>query len=138
MESDNSRKVKKMNNDMNNNNNENVDKNKEYYDLSNEDKYKYNLNNYGHLFKENELVFNKSYKLKYHSHDVNEEFYFDHDLMMYKYKELNFNNINEVIMYIRVYKIGNESINWIHPFYSTDVQFLDDDTWKPIYGNLYK
>ena len=106
----------------------------DYLKLSLEDKYKYCVETYNNIMNHFEEKFKKNLVMKYILKDLEHTFRYDHEIKKFLFNDIIFENINNLIMYLRVYYFEEISINWIHPFYSNDIQYYDEDSklWYPL------
>lgn len=105
----------------------------DYLNLSLEDKYKFCVKTYNFINDFGEK-FNKNLLMKYILKDMEHTFRYDYEIKKFLFNDIIFENINNLIMYLRVYYFEEISINWIHPFYSNDIQYYDEDSklWYPL------
>lgn len=126
---------------------DNNDNKENYYDkyvkMNLEDRYEFCVKNYTCMEINNKEVFGKNLNMRYSLNGIYHNFYYDFekDKFLLNSNELNtinlINNLNQMIMYIRVYNMDESSINWINPLYSKYIEYLNDDNeWKSI-SSLY-
>lgn len=118
------------------NNNDNYTK---YIKMSYEERYEFCVQQYFLQLNSKEL-FRKNLHMRYILNKKIHNFFYDYEqdkffLNSNEQDTVNkINNLNEMIMYIRVYNMDERSINWIHPLYCENIQYLEDDSkeWKSL------
>lgn len=111
-----------------------------YIKMSLHEKYEFCIKEYNFLQLNNKELFKKDLHMRYILNNKKHNFFYDYeqDKFFLNSNEDNtvniINNLNEMIMYIRVHNMGDESINWIHPLYSDHIQYLknDSDEWESL------
>ena len=121
----------KDNKDTEENNNDFYSK---YVKMSNDEKYDFCVKEYNFMHIDNKKLFKKDLHMRYILNENTHHFFYNYeqDKFFLNSKELDtvnkINSLNEMIIYIRVHNMDDSSINWIHPLYSDNIQYLRDES----------
>jgi len=121
-------------NNENNDINENNDKYSKYVKMSNQEKYEFCIKEYNFIHIDNKKLFKKDLHMRYILKDETHNFFYDYEqdkffLNSNEEDTVNkINSLNDMIIYIRVHNMDDGSINWIHPLYSNNIQYLEEQS----------
>lgn len=114
---------------------ENNDNYSKYLKMSNEEKYEFCVKEYNFIHINNRELFKKDLHMRYILDEKTHNFFYDYeqDKFFLNSKEGDtvntINTLNEMIIYIRIHNMKDESsINWIHPLYSNNIQYLEEQS----------
>lgn len=104
-----------------------------YLKMSLQERYDYCISQYKNIINkvDYQKLFKQNTKFRYIIDQNEFLFNYNYNDNNFKYKDFIFEEINDLIIYIRVHVLDDNSINWINPFYSQYIQYFDDN-WKYI------